>query len=70
MKQNNNQSINKIPLPEEHYRNIGIGSRTTFWRWEKEGLKILKIGRRRFIYESDLSRFLEEMNEGNKNPTK
>ena len=50
----------EIPLPEEHFRQLGIASRPTFWRWEKEGLRVLRVNNRRFIYPSELTRFLEE----------
>ena len=52
----------ELPLPESHFRSLGIGSRVTFWRWEKQGLRILKVGGRRFVYASDLTKFLERMN--------
>ncbi len=48
-----------LPLPEEVYRELGVGSRTTFWRWEKAGLRVLKVGRRRLIYATELRAFLE-----------
>ena len=48
-----------LPLPEAHYRKLGIGSRTTFFRWEKLGLAVLKVGGRRFIRLSELNRFME-----------
>lgn len=49
----------EIPLPESHFRQLGIGSRTTFFRWEKLGLCVLKVGSRRFIRPSELNRFME-----------
>jgi len=49
----------ELPLPEAHFRALSIGSRSTFQRWEATGLRVLKIGGRRFIYASDLRRFLE-----------
>lgn len=50
----------EIPLPEEHFRKLGIASRPTFWRWEAQGLRILRVNNRRFIYPSDLTEFLEK----------
>jgi len=40
---------------------MGIGSRTTFYRWEKLGLRVIRVGSRRFVRPSDLNRFMEEM---------
>jgi thioredoxin-related protein len=51
----------EVPLPEEQFRKLGIASRPTFFRWEKQGLRILRINNRRFIYQSDLIRFLERL---------
>ena len=59
-----------IPLPEEHFREMGLGSRTTFWRWEKAGLRVLKVNRRRFIYAADLRRFVEAQHEEGLKATK
>jgi|APTNR8051073442_1049403.scaffolds.fasta_scaffold07961_2 hypothetical protein len=53
----------EIPLPEAYFRNLGIGSRATFFRWEKAGLRIVRVGGRRFIYRSDLKSFLEMMDQ-------
>jgi len=44
----------ELPLPESHFRAAGVGSRTTFFRWEKAGLQVLRIGNRRFIYAAEL----------------
>ena len=52
-----------LPLPEEHFRSLGIGSRTTFFRWEANGLRVIRVGKRRFIKPSDLNRFMESMNQ-------
>jgi len=50
----------EIPLPEDHFRRLGIASRPTFFRWEDQGLRILRVNGRRFIYPSDLRAFIEE----------
>lgn len=55
----NTSASNELPLPESHFRKLGIASRTTFYRWEAKGLPILHVGRRRFIRPSDLDAFLE-----------
>lgn len=47
-----------LPLPEEHFRKLGIGSRATFFRWGKSGLVVRKIGGRRFVTTRDLTEFL------------
>lgn len=52
-------NVAELPMPEAHFRSLGIGSRATFFRWGKLGLKVLKIGGRRFIRPSDLAQFLE-----------
>lgn len=49
----------EIPLPEDHFRRLGIASRPTFYRWEEQGLRILRVNGRRFIYPSDLRAFIE-----------
>lgn len=50
-------------MPEGYFRKMGIGSRATFFRWEKAGLRIVRVGGRRFIYRSDLRTFLEGMDQ-------
>lgn len=57
-----NSGAEEIPLPESHFREMGIASRATFYRWQKAGLRVLHVGGRRFIYPSELRRFLEEQN--------
>jgi len=52
----------ELPMPEDHFRRLGLGSRATFYRWEKDGLRIVRVGGRRFIYASDLKEFLERKN--------
>lgn len=47
-------------MPESYFRSLGMGSRATFYRWGKQGLRVLKIGGRRFIRQSDLTEFLED----------
>ena len=49
----------EIPLPEDFFRKLGIASRPTFFRWEKLGLRVLRVGGRRFIYPRDLRAFME-----------
>ena len=51
----------ELPLPEKHFREMGIGSRATFWRWEQAGLPVLHVGGRRFIRESELTAFMEKL---------
>lgn len=52
----------EIPLPEDRFRRLGVASRPTFFRWEREGLEVLRVGGRRFIYPSELKRFMEKKN--------
>jgi hypothetical protein len=54
--------ITDIPLPETFYRMLGIANRATFFRWEKLGLKILRVNGQRFIYPADLRTFMERNN--------
>jgi hypothetical protein len=49
----------EIPMPEEFFRRLGIASRPTFYRWERQGLRVLRVGGRRFIYPRDLRDFME-----------
>lgn len=56
---NTSQILRELPFPEKHYRDLKIGSRSTFQRWEAQGLRVLKIGGRRFIYQDELVAFLE-----------
>jgi len=51
----------ELPVPEKQYREQGMGSRTTFFRWEQMGLPVLKVGGRRFIKPSALAAFLERI---------
>ena len=38
------------PLPINYYTdNLKIASRTTFWQWGKEGLRITRVGGRGFL---------------------
>ena len=48
-----------VPLPIEHYIRTQNTSRTTIWRWEIQGLRILHVGGKRFIRPSDWSAFCE-----------
>ena len=50
----------EMPVPLSRYINEGYGSRTQFWRWQKLGLKVLRVGGKRFIRPSDLAAFLAE----------
>jgi hypothetical protein len=57
-----------VPLPIEHYMRTKNTSRTTLWRWENEGLRILHVGGKRFIRPSDWSAFLEQQHAKAKEP--
>ena len=48
-----------IPLPVSHYQKTHELSRTTLWRMEKQGLRILHVGGKRFIRPSEWAAFLE-----------
>lgn len=48
-----------VPLPVEHWMRTTNTSRTTIWRWETQGLRILHVGGKRFVRPSDWNAFLE-----------
>ena len=50
-------------MPLSYYIDLGIGSRASFHRWEKMGLKILRIGRCVFIDPVDLTEFMRQKTE-------
>ena len=47
-------------MPLSYYINLGIGSRASFYRWEKMGLEVLRIGRCVFIDPAKLTEFMHE----------
>jgi hypothetical protein len=51
---------NEIPLPVSFYQQKDHISRTTIWRWEQLGLRILHVGGKRFIRPSDWAAFMEQ----------
>ena len=51
---------NDIPLPVAHWQRTHNVSRTTLWRHEKQGLRILHVGGKRFIRPSDWVAFIEQ----------
>ena len=60
------QTVSGHPMPLSYYINLGIGSRASFHRWEKQGLEILRIGRCVFIDPAELTRFMRSQTEGAK----
>lgn len=47
------------PVPLQFFfKRYGV-SRTTVWRWRKEGLPVSQVGAKLFCRESDFVRFLE-----------
>ncbi len=48
-----------VPLPVAHYQKTHDVSRTWLWRAEKNGLRILHVGGKRFIAPSDWAAYLE-----------
>ena len=52
-----------LPMPLSFYVNLKIASRTLLWRWEKDGLRVLRKGGRTYITPDDLSAFLSGNNE-------
>lgn len=53
------QHLDDLPLPAAYYERRQNLSRTTLWRWEQLGLRILHVGGKRFIRPSDFAAFLE-----------
>jgi hypothetical protein len=51
---------NDIPLPVTHWQRTHDISRTTMWRLERKGLRILHVGDKRFIRPSDWVAFIEQ----------
>ena len=57
------QAVTGHPMPVSYYINLGIGSRASFHRWEKMGLKVLRVGRCVFIDPDDLTAFMRQQTE-------
>ena len=50
---------NAHPLPLSYYIAQNIASRSTLWRWSREGLKLLRVGGRTYLAADELTRFME-----------
>ena len=48
----------ELPLPIDFYAGLNIASRSTLWRWQQDGLKVLKEGNRIYVVPADLRAFL------------
>lgn len=48
-----------LPVPTEHYQQEQAIPRTTLLRWERLGLRILRVSGKRFICPSDWTRVIE-----------
>jgi len=48
----------ELPLPIDFYTGLNIASRSTLWRWQQAGLKVLKEGNRIYVVPADLRAFL------------
>ena len=51
-----------LPMPLGFYTDLNIASRTTIWRWEKEGLRVVREGGRTYLIPEDLRAFLTRKN--------
>ena len=57
-------TVSSHPMPLSYYVNLGIGSRASFYRWEKMGLEVLRIGRCVFIDPAKLTEFMRKQKRG------
>ena len=53
----------ELPLPISFYTGQDIASRSTIWRWQQAGLKVLKEGNRVYVTPEDLKDFLQRSSE-------
>jgi len=51
------------PLPLSYFINQNIASRSTLWRWGREGLRILRVGGRSYICPLELTKFMVSKHE-------
>jgi hypothetical protein len=58
----------ELPLPIDFYTGLNIASRSTLWRWQQAGLKVLKEGNRIYVVPADLVAFLARNAEETDNP--
>ena len=58
----------ELPLPIDFYVGLNIASRSTLWRWQQDGLKVLKEGNRIYVVPADLRTFLTRNAEETDNP--
>tara|TARA_B100001146_G_C15981588_1_gene348602 strand:+ start:264 stop:440 length:177 start_codon:yes stop_codon:yes gene_type:complete len=47
-----------LPMPLGFYTDLNIASRTTIWRWEKEGLRVVRKGGRTYLSPEDFRAFI------------
>lgn len=47
-----------LPMPLGFFTDHNIASRTTIWRWEKEGLRVIRKGGRSYVIPEELRDFL------------
>ena len=53
----------ELPMPVTFYSENNIASRTSLWRWEVEGLRIIRKGGRTYVCPQDLREFLLREND-------
>ena len=53
----------ELPLPISFYTGLAIASRSTLWRWQQAGLKVLKEGNRVYVTPEDVKAFLQRNKE-------
>ncbi len=63
----------ELPMPLCFYEELGIASRTSIWRWEKEGLQVLRKGGRTYVIPDEIRAFFlrnTPLNQTNKEEAK
>tara|TARA_Y100000588_G_scaffold373564_1_gene447562 strand:+ start:2044 stop:2256 length:213 start_codon:yes stop_codon:yes gene_type:complete len=53
------------PMPIDFYINdLNLASRTTMWRWTRQGLRTTRVGGRVYVSQGDMQDFMANQDEG------